>query len=625
MKITGINISNFRGIRKATIRIGSGTPGRVTTIIGLNESGKTTLLEAISKFASLDPETQNMVETVHSRDDPKTFIPKDRRGRFSDTISITADIVLSDADVETVAKEILKDGLKLDASSLRRKIAVEKRFTFQDSKLIEVRNYWTTGVFRWRKGQSPKWHNHTPGKATPDWEIVVKAILRHVPRIIYFPTFLFELPNRIYLSETPGEDVKNSYYRKIVANILKAVDGSYSIEKHLLNRVADIVKSGDIGKLSNSDETADIDAVIRDISNEISRVIMGAWHEILGKEKSRQRIEMSWGVDVAQDNAMYVELYLISGQHKYLLRERSLGFRWFFSFLLFTQFRRLDDDGRATIFLFDEPASNLHSAAQTALLSSFDKIMGPDDYLIYSTHSHYMINPLWLERAYIVENKAIDLLSDDSAAYEPVPNDVVFIPYPRFVSEHPTRTTYFQPVLDALNYKLSPMILDGPAVILEGKFDYYPFRYLLGRSAATRALKSYSANGAGEMGVLISLFRANDIPFVVVLDDDKQGRAEKARYQRDYHIADRQIITLGDADPALAGLAFEGVFQDDVRALITAHGLDAAGAFKAQGSALFQLLIANGDVDAAVPDTLAVFATLLAKVEACIAEQAAAR
>ena len=63
------------------------------------------------------------------------------------------------------------------------------------------------------------------------------------------------------------------------------------------------------------------------------------------------------------------------------------------------------------MFLLDEPASNLHSTAQKRLLETFERFVG-DEYkplkLLYTTHSHHMINPKWLEGAFVVKNEAVD-------------------------------------------------------------------------------------------------------------------------------------------------------------------------------------------------------------------------
>ena len=116
--------------------------------------------------------------------------------------------------------------------------------------------------------------------------------------------------------------------------------------------------------------------------------------------------------------------------------------------------------------------------------------------------------------------------------------------------------TYFQPALDALKVQLSPLMLSGPAIIVEGKFDYYPFVYLLKRTAPDSNLHVFSALGAGEMGIVASILRGLGLNFVVLLDADTKGKAEAERYRDEYRFKDDQIMTLDEADPALAGFAF---------------------------------------------------------------------
>lgn len=48
-------------------------------------------------------------------------------------------------------------------------------------------------------------------------------------------------------------------------------------------------------------------------------------------------------------------------KREFLVNERSKGFKWFFSFLLYTEFRKKRT--KNILFLLDEPASNLHSSA----------------------------------------------------------------------------------------------------------------------------------------------------------------------------------------------------------------------------------------------------------------------
>ena len=256
----------------------------------------------------------------------------------------------------------------------------------------------------------------------------------------------------------------------------------------------------------------------------------------------------------------------------------------------------------------------MHSGAQIKLLESFDKICGEDDLIVYYTHSHYMVNPLWLEKAYIVDNKAIDLSSDDFDQFSTKPNEVEAIRYRQFVSQNPSRTTYFQPVFDALRYKISPLQFRGPAVFLEGKFDFYPFIYLAKRLGVDPALAVFPVNGAGDMGPLISLFRGWAVPFVILLDGDSAGEREAERYRNEYDATVSEILTLGQISPKLKGQPFDFMYADDVSKLIDKLEFAKGRKVKQEPSLLFQYLMATARDEVPLARTLSGFAPVLASV-----------
>lgn len=76
MKILKFNIKNFKGIKSTSLDLEADPPGNVVTLIGLNESGKTTVLEALSNFVAADKDTSSIVRTVSARQRPKDLIPK---------------------------------------------------------------------------------------------------------------------------------------------------------------------------------------------------------------------------------------------------------------------------------------------------------------------------------------------------------------------------------------------------------------------------------------------------------------------------------------------------------------------------------------------------------------------
>ena len=62
-------------------------------------------------------------------------------------------------------------------------------------------------------------------------------------------------------------------------------------------------------------------------------------------------------------------------------------------------------------YFFDEPASNLHAAAQK-IAGELPIYCKATAQLVYSTHSHYMVEPLWLEQAYIIFDRTASLGQD---------------------------------------------------------------------------------------------------------------------------------------------------------------------------------------------------------------------
>lgn len=248
----------------------------------------------------------------------------------------------------------------------------------------------------------------------------------------------------------------------------------------------------------------------------------------------------------------------------YPITERSLGFRWFFCFMLFTQFRQFRRERGNVLFLFDEPASNLHSRAQQQLLRSFGAITREGrGKIIYSTHSHHMIEPRWLESTFLVSNESA--YEDEESMYSHSSSDtnIEIFPYRRFVSEHPGKTTYFQPILNTLEYLPSAIESIGDAVFVEGKNDFYMIRFfedvILKRDEKLSILPGTTSSG---FNTLIALYLGWGRRFVLLLDDDEEGRRQKQRYIDEWNLPISQVITLGDISSKWTGWELENFFGD---------------------------------------------------------------
>ena len=247
------------------------------------------------------------------------------------------------------------------------------------------------------------------------------------------------------------------------------------------------------------------------------------------------------------------------------MHERSLGFRWFFVFLLLTTFRGLRRESvRELLFLFDEPASNLHSSAQAQLLDSLERLSSRCR-VLYTTHSHHLINPDWLEQTFVVRNKGADPTTD-LVTVTALQTDIAIERYRTFASAHPEQSQYFQPILDVLDYAPSRLEMVDELVLVEGKNDFYALRYAA-MAFANNGLNFYPGGGAGSLDDVIALYLAWSRNFVVLLDSDTEGKKQQQRYQGRFGaLVDGRIFTLEDLAPSLAGSALDAVFNAADRA-----------------------------------------------------------
>ena len=82
MRIVSFEIHNFRGIKLAKVDLAPAGAG-IFTLIGLNESGKTTVLEAISTFQVRGGDEKSLYQAKPAGVDPSSYVPKHLKATFT--------------------------------------------------------------------------------------------------------------------------------------------------------------------------------------------------------------------------------------------------------------------------------------------------------------------------------------------------------------------------------------------------------------------------------------------------------------------------------------------------------------------------------------------------------------
>jgi len=581
MRYKSFRIKNFKGIKDTTIDLNSQGASSVFAFVGLNESGKTTILEAIHTF-SPDKATSELVGGSEGTGVPYAKrVPRQQYSSFTGDVSVSATLELTEHDKEELIKQIRTD-TKLIVESLPAEISFERHQRFKGGD-YQANHFSLRTKIRVKTLKQKQFRD----ASFSEIEQLKSIIYSKTPDISYFPTFVFEFPETFFLTERGS--ARDKFYASVFQDILDFDGRNHTIEDDIIRRVRgrDLVipwlqflslwpQRDDLGKIQH---------VLDRASAIVTKVVFGRWNKIFkedtkGKEVTLvpqivegEVVDANGTKQKTHEHDVAVRFEIKDGTRRFKVNDRSLGFRWFFAFMLFTQFRVARADTRPVLFLFDEPASNLHAAAQQKLVECFPEIAKDEHALIYTTHSHYMIEPKWLEQTFIVTNRAdapnesmLDAVSLDDESL-----DIKATRYRSFVNANPNQTSYFQPIIDRLQVVPSRFDLQRASIIVEGKSDYYILRYIANLHGQ-RELPLIPGLGAGTLGALVSLHLGWGLRYLFVFDGDGKGKEERKRYAEEFGLNLERAITI---DQLVTGLTvIEDLLDDKAREAITAaHGL----------------------------------------------------
>ncbi len=551
MQFTEFKIENFKGIINITIDLNKSPKANFYTFVGLNESGKTTILEAINCF-NPNPKDKGLSALDLPGaiiKDYNSLIPISRRDNFNDRITIEVTLKIDDDDLRKINEFTAKTTPFRQVRPVNT-IKYYNYYYYKNSKFTHSDIRWSS-FDGWLKTEKRQKFVHFNDALHDDANLKLAGFcFGLIPSILYFPNFLFEFPSKIYLETKAEPTAKEKFYFELIQDILNSLRNDTNVRTHLVDRI----------KSEDAQDKKNIGRLLQLMEQKVTKVVFDAWNEIFKRQIKDTMIAIHSNKD--SEGLPYLEFDIEAEDGIYNINERSLGFRWFFTFLLFTQFRpfRLDSP-KNIIFMFDEPASNLHSSAQKQLLKSFENL-GHDTKIIYTTHSHHLINPKWLESTYVVKNEGIDFNAPESNS--PKKTNILIEPYREFVMKHPDRTDYFQPILDVLDYSPSDLEKVPNCVFLEGKNDYYTLAYfneVIFNNIYELHLSP--SMGSSNLDALISLYIGWGKEFIILLDSDKAGSNQKDRYFDKFGIiVEQRIYTLQDIDPTWVNKGFEKLFED---------------------------------------------------------------
>lgn len=399
------------------------------------------------------------------------------------------------------------------------------------------------------------------GKATL---AVIDVLHERLPHFLYFTDY-YILPGQVALLD---------FEHRRAQSQLKRRDQVFEALLALAGTSADGIK--DIATFDR------LRASLEAVSNRLSDEIFEYWSQ-------NSHLEVAFSFDNARQddpvpfNDGYVFRTAIRNtRHKATVSfdERSSGFVWFFSFLVwFSQVR--ERYGERLIILLDEPALNLHARAQADLLRYIGKRLSPVHQVIYTTHSPFMVDPDNLEWTRTVED-VVEIETTEGRTIErilgtKVSDDVLAV----------DRDT-ISPLQGALGYDITQTLFVGKNTLLvEGPSDLVFMKWVShllirrNRHGLSTKWTICPVGGIDKISSFAALFGGNALRIAVVTDYHR-GEKKKIRSLREGGLLKAGHVFTADQYVDADEADIEDLFgRDNYFALIdAAYGLEGDQAMK---------------------------------------------
>lgn len=510
-----VTIKNFLSIKEEqTIKINK----NVTSIIGKNESGKSTLLKAINKLNG-----NNIKRTE------KNVNMKDEESYIAGYFYITKE------ELKRINKEYCEN-----VNYAFYKLPEEYNGLYFMEKVNDTDNVYY-GLYYMGDDKKLK---------LIETSIFADRIRKEVKKILKdeqsdeINTFIKEIDKlsdyqiknqlqRIKVSENNSENITNlcneiekSYWIKLLPKYKLISFNSFSdvlkdnvlyseLEKNQQAKNILSIAKIDIGKLGEAfDENNEQE--LEDMQTKYIDIVSKKFKEIFQQTDENFKLKTRFGT--SKKEIIFLTQDKTSGNNSINLSQRSDGFKWYLSlYLTLYDYLNKVDTETNYILLLDEPNLYLHPGAQNNLLYNVFNKEFSDVQIIYTTHSPYMIN------------------TDNSFSIRIIEKDEQTNVYnsPREYAEKKSNVKdvdTLSPLLTALGLHISNSITlnDKDIVIaVEGIQDVYILKAMIRKIKQEKKysnIKFISGMSAEKVPFMFSYLSGMGYNTFCLVDNDKAGR-----------------------------------------------------------------------------------------------------
>jgi predicted ATP-dependent endonuclease of OLD family len=541
MKLIKARVTNYRSV----LDTGEFTLSGTTCLVGKNESGKTTVLQALERLSPYDSTKKRFNRDLEY---PRGYLAEyeDRHGD-DDAEVISTVWELNENDIAAVEAELGPQCLTANEVTVAKTYESETttwivsvneaqvvanlltRFGIKQAEkkqlsLPTVRDFVAkvkvlgAGVSDEAKAAAAQVSKFRDGSAR---KAAIDILIARMPKFLYFSSF-DRMDGRVHL-----ETLQNAK-----AQSLKIGPGQQIFQDFL-----DFAGTS-LAELTGTTTFEQLKARVESASIAISKQIFAYW-----SQNKNLKVEFSLEAGRPGDEAPFNSGWVMHTRIRNKLHDmtvpfddRSAGFTWFFSFLV--KFSQVKKNEGNVVILLDEPGLNLHAKAQSDLLRYIKDKLEPHHQVIYTTHSPFMV-----PTENIMSVRTVEDVVKYRAGEEPevlgtkVGDDALST----------DRDTLF-PLQSALGYEISQTLFVGEHTLLvEGPSDIlYVQAFSNALKAAGRAYLDprwtlCPAGGVDKVWSFVALFGGNKLHVAALIDyaaGQKNGveKLRKSQLLRDGHV-----------------------------------------------------------------------------------------
>lgn len=506
-------IKNYRAI-KGPLEVD--LKNKIIPLVGINECGKTTILQAIFAFDYANDELNNGthihdISNLYELDDDLCEIKAFIEVKKEEIIKIIDQLIsqnnnnkiLNTGKMETMDQEsddwkkLNRQNLKMESFNnifnlIKEKITNKYENNFQMEIIRELSD--VNGLkYRIADKNLEKIDGYEEVE-----EAMAVEIVKMLPPILYSDDFNDRPDSEVILTDSGRSSEWERIYSRVFSNALNKE--GYSI--YSLYDVEDRRRK----------------STLFDVSEYLSNNLTEAWSRFSNEKK---KITISFDIQEIKNESTKRILKIdiienIDGKDRtFRISDRSKGFIWYYNFIMKIQFNPKQDLTENTIFLLDEPGSYLHETAQNELCKKLVEISKKEGVVLYCTHSPQLLNPMYIP----LNTIKIVSKSKSKISCSTIGN----------VKTNSTKKSAFQPIYEALQIpEFSKIDDEMRIVIVEGIYDKYSLE--LFSDVEDKIIFFPSAN-AKSICDNIQYFIAFNKPYMALWDNDGEGKnsLEKAK------------------------------------------------------------------------------------------------